>query len=152
MRKEVRRSMGRKKEKLPPNKWEGASKPSTLWSLPQLLALYHTVRFQSEKGNIYSTEIQGSTYRVIVKERKSPPINKPSRYLFQVEPQKVYISSLYPSGDFYLLENGGVIATARLQEDELILEFRSFGRYEDLKKLLQLLQGDRVNEGSKSRN
>jgi len=129
----------RKKES-PPYEREGTVQ-NTLFKFPLLLALYHRVILRREREGIYSTVLKGAVYRFIIKRRKKPSQGKPPLYLFQLSPQKTYISSLFPVDDCYFLEHGGVVATAKLQDEELVLQFRSFGSFKRMQKLVELSSG-----------
>ena len=130
-----------RKKKLPPDKEEGVVRKDILPKFSLLLALYHRVTFRREREGIYSTVLKGVVYRFIIKRRKKPSQGKPPLYLFQLSPQKTYISSLFPIDDCYFLEHGGVVATAKLQDEELVLQFRSFGSFKRMQKLVELSSG-----------
>lgn len=132
------------KTKLSPSGRVRAKRKDTS-ALIRALRVYHTIRLVSTGSSTYSTRLEGTTYELLVGKRRSTLPLKPSLFLIQLPPQKVYISSLFPvEENSYLLEHDGVIAVARFKENELVLEFKCLG---DINHLKRLLRGD-VSDGS----
>jgi len=126
------------KKKLPPIN-EGSSKYKFNSSITRLLRLYHKITlFSQDKQNVYITSLKRHKYSVFVGKRKNPHPDKPILYLYQLTPERMYISSLFEiEKDSYLIEKDGIIAIAIFVDNRLILDYLTEGTKKDLDNLLK---------------